>query len=123
MATLDFIDIYIIIPGAFGVLLTGLIFSIWTHWGWFKHNWIIVKWIICLYGIIFGTYPLGPWMTGLARISKEKGLEALFDPVYLHNRSLLWTFGTFQAATLIFAVFITALKPWKKKTVTEVKGR
>jgi hypothetical protein len=24
-------------------------------------------------------------------------------------------FGTFQATTLIFAVFITALKPWKKK--------
>jgi hypothetical protein len=122
MATLDFIDIYIIIPGAFGVLLTGLIFSIWTHWGWFKHNWIVVKWVICLYGIIFGTYPLGPWMTSLAHISREKGLDALLDPLFLQNRTRLWIYGTFQAATLIFAVFITALKPWKKRTGSESKG-
>ena len=115
VSTMDFIDIVIIIPGAIGVLITGLIFSIWTHWGWFKHNWITVKWVICLYGVIFGTYPLGPWMSGLASIAKEKGLSALTDPAYLHNQTMLYLFGTFQAATLIFAVFITALRPWKKK--------
>lgn len=114
-STMDFIDVFIIIPGAIGVLLTGLVYSIWTNWGWFKHNWITVKWVICLYGVIFGTYPLGPWMSGLARLSKEKGIAALADPTYLHNRTMLYTFGTFQAATLIFAVFLTALKPWKKK--------
>jgi len=114
-ATMDFIDIFIIIPGAIGVLLTAVIYSVWTNWGWFKHNWIVVKWIICLYGVIFGTYPLGPWMSGLAHISREKGLAALSDPTYLHNRTMLFTFGTFQVLTLIFAVFITALKPWKKR--------
>jgi hypothetical protein len=119
LSTLDFIDLYLIIPGALGVLLTGLFFSLWTHWGWFKHRWITVKWVICLYGVIFGTYPLGPWMSELARISKAKGLGALGDPVYLHNRRMLWIFGTFQAATLVFAVFLTALKPWKRKAGTE----
>lgn len=113
-ATLDFIDIYLIIPGAIGVLLSGLVFSVWTHWGWFKHPWITVKWAICLYGVIFGTYPLGPWMSGLARIAKEKGLAALRDPQYLYNRRMLLIFGTFQATTLVFAVFITAIKPWKR---------
>lgn len=115
MSTLDFIDIFIIIPGAVGVLLTAIIYSVWTHWGWFKHNWITVKWVICLYGVIFGTYPLGPWMSGLARISKAQGLSALSDPNYVHNRTMLLIFGTFQTATLIFAIFVTALRPWKKK--------
>ncbi|MFC1883769.1 hypothetical protein ACFL2O_03265 [Thermodesulfobacteriota bacterium] len=114
-STMDFIDIYVIIPGAIGVLLTGTVYSVWTNWGWFKHNWITVKWIICLYGVIFGTYPLGPWMSSLAQISKEKGMDALADPTYIHNRTMLYAFGTFQALTLICAVFITALKPWKKK--------
>jgi len=118
-STMDFIDIYIIIPGAIGVLLTGLIYSIWTNWGWFKHNWITAKWIICLYGVIFGTYALGPWMSDLARISKELGLSAISEPTYLHNKMMLYIFGTFQALTLILAVFITALKPWKKKAKTE----
>ena len=119
MSTMDFIDIFIIIPGAIGVLLTGLIYSIWTNWVWLKHNWIVVKWVICLYGVIFGTYPLGPWMSGLAHISKEQGMAALADPTYMHNRTMLLVFGTFQAATLIFAVWITALKPWKRKARRE----
>lgn len=117
-STMDFIDIFIIIPGAIGVLLTGLIYSIWTQWGWFKHNWITVKWVICLYGVVFGTYPLGPWMSDLAHISKAHGLSALSDPTFLHNRMMLIIFGTFQVSTLIFAVFITALRPWKKKRGT-----
>lgn len=116
LATMEFIDNFIIIPGAVGVLLTGVIYSVWTNWGWFKQRWITVKWVICLYGIVFGTYPLGPWMSGLARMSKEQGLASLDNPVFLHNQKMLMIFGTFQAATLVFAVFVTALKPWKRKS-------
>ena len=54
-------------------------------------------------------------MSGLVRKKQEKGLAALADSTFLHNRTMLLTFGTFQAATLILAIFITALKPWKKK--------
>jgi hypothetical protein len=114
-STMDFIDIFIIIPGAVGVLLTGIVYSTWTNWGWFKHNWIIVKWVICLYGVIFGTYPLGPWMSGLARISKDLGMQALSDPTFVNNQKMLMIFSTFQACTLVFALFITTLKPWKKR--------
>jgi uncharacterized membrane protein len=115
LATMDFIDMYIIIPGAMGVLLTGLLYSIWTHWGWFKHNWITAKWIICIYGVAFGTYPLGPWMSSLAQISKDQGLDALSQPVFIHNQTMLMIFGPFQVATLILAVFLTALRPFSKK--------
>jgi hypothetical protein len=114
-ATMEFIDDFIIIPGAVGVMLTGLIYSIWTNWGWFKHRWITVKWLICLYGVIFGTYPLGPWQSGLVRLAGEKGMAALTDPTYRHNAKMLYLFGTFQVCTLIFAVFVTALRPWQKK--------
>ena len=37
------VDDYFIIPGAIGVLITGLIYSMGTNWGFFKHNWITVK--------------------------------------------------------------------------------
>jgi uncharacterized membrane protein len=114
MATLKYIDDFIIIPGAIGALLTGLIYSIWTHWGWFKHRWILIKWCICLYGVIFGTYPLGPWLNEMTFLSKVRGLSALADPLYLHHKKMLFFFGTFQALTLIFAVLISALKPWGK---------
>ena len=115
ISTLDFIDIKILVPGAMGILITGIIYSVWTDWGWFRHNWIIVKWIICIYGVIFGTYPLGPWMQSLTEISKVKGLDALADPVFVHNQKMLLVFGTFQCFMLVVAIFITAIKPWKKR--------
>ncbi|MBU2510029.1 hypothetical protein KJ966_01785 [bacterium] len=115
MATLDFIDLFILVPGAIGTLLTSLIYSIWTKWGWFKHYWIIIKWIICAFGIIFGTFWLGPWLSGMAHISEVKGLGAFSDVDYAHNLRMQLIFGTFQGLTLIFAVFISVLKPWKKR--------
>lgn len=111
VATLDFIDLFILVPGAIGTLLTALIYSIWTKWGRFKHNWIIVKWIICLFGIIFGTFWLGPWLSRMAYIAKEIGMMALSEVEYLYNRQMSIIFGTFQALTIIFATFISILKP------------
>lgn len=114
-STLKFIDDFIIIPGAIGSLLTAFIYSIWTKWGWFKHKWIAVKWCINLYGVIFGTFWLGPWLNSLVPIAKDKGLSALADPLFFHNRNMLMVWGSFQAATIVFAFFLSTLKPWKKK--------
>ena len=44
-------------------------------------------------------------------ISKIEGLKALVNPVFSHNQRMLLIFGTFQLATIIFAVFISILKP------------
>jgi hypothetical protein len=115
VATLDFIDLYILVPGAMGTFFTAIAYSILTNWGWFRHNWITVKWAICLFGLVFGTFWLGPWVSDMAAITQEKGLDALGDPQYLSNRQNSMVFGTLQAITVIFAVFISTLKPWKKK--------
>ncbi len=115
VATLDFIDLFILVPGAIGTFLTALVYSIWTNWGWFKHNWITVKWIICVFGLVFGTFWLGPWLSDMAAIAKQQGLKALNDPQYMNNQQNSIIFGTIQAITIIFAVFISTLKPWKRK--------
>lgn len=115
VSTLDFIDLFILVPGAIGTLLTALVYSLWTNWGWFKHTWITVKWIICAFGVVFGTFWLGPWLSSMAHIAGEKGLQALSDARYLDYRQNSLIFGTFQAATVVFAVFISTLKPWKKR--------
>ena len=115
LSTLNFIDLCILVPGAMGVLVTGLIYSIWTNWGWFRHNWVTVKWAICAFGIIFGTYPLGPWLGDITRIAGEKGLSSYQDTAFTHNLLMLRVFGTFQAATIVFALFVSVLKPWRKK--------
>jgi len=112
--SMKFIDDFIIIPGAMGSLLTGLIYSIFTGWGWFKQNWIIIKWMINIFGIIFGTFWLGQWVNGLIPISETQGIGALSNQTFMHNKNMVLIWGTFQLCTLIFAVLISILKPWRK---------
>ena len=116
LSTLDFIDLYILVPGAMGILLSGIVYSVWTNWGWFKHKWIVVKWLICLFGIVFGTFWLGPWLSEMVRIAKEMGMAALTDDAYVRHQLNFMIFGTFQAVTIIFAMVISTIKPWKRST-------
>ncbi len=109
------IDDYIVIPAAMGSLITGLLFSWLTNWGFFKFNWIIIKYIINISAVLFGTFYLGPWTNGMEAISKVEGLLALQNTVYLHHAEMIRYFGTLQALVLIFAAFISVIKPWSKR--------
>ena len=110
-----FIDDVLVAPAATGCLLTGVIYSLFTDWGWFKHRWITVKWCINIFGVIFGTFWLGQWLNTLPPISQMEGLAALSNPIYLHAKTMnLWG-GAFQNFTVIFAIFISVFKPWRKQ--------
>ncbi|MBP7736517.1 MAG: hypothetical protein KA369_11135 [Spirochaetes bacterium] len=115
-SSMKFIDDFIIITGAIGCFLTGTLYSVFTNWGWFKHRWITVKWIITLWGIISGTFFLGPWLNSLPPLSKAEGMNALMNQSYINTKHILWYLGGFQVATIILAVFISVLKPWRKKS-------
>lgn len=110
-----FVDDFIIIPGAIGSFTTGLLYAIFTKWGWFKHKWIVAKWIITLFGMVFGTFFLGPWLNAMPPISIAKGLAALSDATYMHSIKMLTIWTPFTLVLILFALFISVLKPWKKK--------
>jgi hypothetical protein len=42
------LDTYLIMPLVIGTLITGLVFGVFTNWGFFKHRWITVKWIVLI---------------------------------------------------------------------------
>ncbi len=111
----DFIDTKILVPAAVFCLLTGLLYSLFTKWGFFKHRWITVKWIITLTIMITGTVLTGPWIARMTDMSKELGMAVLQNDIYrtLNTNQLL--LGSVMNATLIFALFISIFKPWKKK--------
>lgn len=104
----------VVIPGAFGCLLTGLAYSLLTGWGFFRHGWLIFKWIVTVSAIVFGTLCLGPWETRMMEISGELGMRATLDPAYLHNEQMNLLWGAVQVAVLMVMVFISIFKPWKK---------
>lgn len=111
---LQIIDDYFIIYGAFGSLITGLIYSIWTNWGFFKHRWIIVKWIMTIMQILFGTFVLGPCINNNVVIADQMRNDALTDPVFLSNLLSSQIWGTVQTTLLLLYIFVSVQKPWKK---------
>lgn len=113
-ASIKLLDDFLIIPAAFGSLITGLLLCWLTNWGFFKFTWVIVKWISTIAQIIFGTFWLGPWTNGAAAVSDAERALALQNPTYLYFREMNNFFGSIQVMLLIVVVFISVLKPWGK---------
>ncbi len=103
----------VVIPGAIGCMVTGLAYSALSSWGFFKQRWIIVKWIITVSAILFGTFFLGPWETKMMHISGDLGLGALESSDYLFNQRMNLWFGLLQFSILIITVWISVFKPWR----------
>lgn len=112
---LQIVDDYLIIGGATGSFLTGLIYSIWTNWGFFKHNWITYKWIMTVLQMLFGTFVLGPLINGNVEIADRLRDAAFTDPEFLQNLHKTMTLGLLQTVLLLPYIFISVQKPWKKK--------
>ncbi|MDR2442617.1 MAG: DUF2269 family protein [Deltaproteobacteria bacterium] len=113
------VDDLLIIPGAMGCLVTGLLFSLFSNWGFFKHRWLAVKWVLTVFCILFGTFYLGPTVNDQPAISYAEGLGALADPTWIANRLTSLKGGAIQVFLILFMVAISVIKPWGlRKKVT-----
>lgn len=113
-----FFDNFLIIPGGFGCLITGIWIAVRTNWGFTKYYWIIAKWIGNILAILLGSAIIG------LRIHNEipKILSIELYPLqaqeYLNNRMMLFVGIVTCLVILLFLVVISYLKPWgKRKTV------
>ncbi|MDR1081720.1 MAG: hypothetical protein LBQ79_12370 [Deltaproteobacteria bacterium] len=113
------IDDAIIIPGAMGCLLTGLFISGFTHWGFFKYRWVLVKYVLTVLCIVVGIVVLGPTVNNQPAITMELGIAAYGDPEYHANYVHCLMGGAFQLTAILFMLSISSLKPWNRtgKTV------
>lgn len=112
---LQMVDDYFIILGALGAFTTGLIYSIWTNWGFFQHRWITLKWIMTILQILFGTFVLGPFINDNVVIADQLRDAALTDPVFLRNIQNTQIWGTIQTLLLLAIIVVSVQKPWRKK--------
>ncbi len=110
-----FIDMKLLVPAAVVCLLTGWMYSQFTKWGYFKHGWLIFKWIITFLIIVLGTIYSGPWIEETVTISGKLGLGALKDADYNWYNINHLIMGVCMTSTLILAVFISIFKPKSRK--------
>lgn len=107
----------VIIPGAIGCLLTGLCYSLFTPWGFFKHGFITAKWVLTLALILTGTFYLGPRERLLLELSKTQNVTKLGAELgqYVLTFQEYSNFGFVQCGLLIFLIILSVWKPKKRK--------
>ena len=104
-----------IAPCAIGTLVTGLLLSWLTPWGFFKHKWVVYTGVIMvLVTIVY--LPLMLPLTGkLTDLVNAGGLSALQNPEYVSAWNRLIIIQTVYLLLLISMVFISVIKPWEKR--------
>lgn len=109
--------------GAYGSFFTGLAYSLCTNRGFFRHKWIIIKWLMTLGMILCGSFFLGVWSTQMLETAASMGLAALRDPQFLaiydkHFDALLVYMALFVLATVL-----SVYKPWEREELIRQQRR
>ncbi len=109
------VDSWVTIPGGVIAMVTGLCFSIFTQWGFFKHAWVTVKWIITVACIFAGALWLGPLLGRLVEASVAgQGVAS-----YAASQNAFVGWHLLQTALVFFMIVISTLKPWKRRVTKE----
>lgn len=119
-----FIDTWVVMPGLFGCIVTGLFYSIFTAFGFFKFLWIIYKWLITLNACFFGILFWSSWEDILIKWLARYHLEA---PV-IFMRSLIlpdsiWAI-VLQTLVILSMCLISVYRPlgwWHKVCLLDEK--
>ncbi len=111
-----FIDWVLVIPGALLTIIVGIIYGIFTNWGFFKHRWILVKWVVSVVVILVGTFYYSPLLEEALEIADRTRDIALHDPLVISNMTQVFISASLQGLALMILVVISVFKPWKKKS-------
>jgi hypothetical protein len=110
-----FIDTYVLTAAVLMTLLSGLLYSMLTRWGFFRSGWLVYKWIVTLGLVLVGTFYLGPLSTRLLEIAAEERLSALQNPIYISGDAVLLAAAVINSLLLALAILFSVFKPWNRK--------
>ena len=110
-----FIDNVFVMPGAILTVVTGIIYGQFTNWGFFKHRWIIIKWIVALIIILVGTFYFHPHLIESIENANQMRDTSSDNFSFISNINKNTYLSFMQGIALIALVFISVFKPWKKK--------
>jgi len=96
-------------------LITGLLLCWKSHWGFFRHWWVIIKLFVTILVIVFCIIVSGPAAEELIELSRKFGLESLNNEFYLNKKMLIAIVQPAIFALLVFLAYLSVFKPWSKR--------
>ena len=102
--------------GAQGTILLGAIYGIFTRWGFIRHKWLGLKWLLFIAQTFIGILVVDKLMvSNLTLLEAEQSL-ALTNPVFIHNHYLRLYVVIGQIALTLFALILSVLKPGRNRS-------
>jgi hypothetical protein len=102
--SMELIGWYVIVPLSIAALLSGLVQSLGTRWGLFRHWWIVAKLVLTIFAVTVLLRHMED-VSQVARAAKETGLSnADFRPEWVHSAAGL--------VVLFVAMALSVFKPW-----------
>ncbi len=102
-------------PAGSGIIITGLLLSWLTPWGFFKHKWVVYKIAGTVLYLLISFALFQPLVGKLAALAEAGGLGALQNPEYINTCTWCIIYDTVAWLLLISAAFVSVIKPWEKR--------
>ena len=107
--------------GAQGTILLGAIYGFFTKWGFIKHKWLAVKWILFIAQTFIGILVVDKLMVANTTLLETEKVLALNDPIFIHNHYLRLYVVIAQIGFTLFALVLSVLKPGRSRRFSEVQ--
>ena len=105
---------YTIGTAAIIIIIEAFVYGCVTHWGFFKHTWVTLKWILLvLLCLSIGIGFFGQLFGLTSKINTPGYIPASGDG----NMLMLYT--VLQVVVIMVMIIISVLKPWPKKAKQE----
>lgn len=101
----------LVIPSVIGSLITGIIFSGATNWGFFKHRWVTIKYAFNIFPIIGGALIYLPRLREMIDLAQTDLSSVVLNPVFVSDRHVALLFLVLEFVFICGAVYLSVFKP------------
>lgn len=99
----------VVMPFAVFTIIQGIVYGIFSNWGFFKHKWVLFKWcLVLLTGLCTGMGGIGQMFSVLDKVKMSGFLGGLADggPVLF--------FISLQVLFMLIMIILSVFKPKKR---------
>jgi uncharacterized protein with FMN-binding domain len=100
----------------YGVVATGLVYSVFTHWGLTKYWWIIGKWTGTVMLFVLVWVWLGPAINGMVALSDIGMKDSAVPHSYTEYHNTLTPVIAIALLIILTLIAITIFRPWGQRS-------
>lgn len=102
---MELIGWFVVVPSSLAALLTGLIQSLGTEWGLFRHYWVVVKLVLTI-----GATTIA--LLHMPAVSRVAGAAAMSSPIEIGAQKQLVAHAGGGLLVLLAITALSVFKPW-----------